>query len=96
MIVPGLTESYGSKHDPEEEDDIPFCTLKMFPEEAVHCVEWARDRFGKFFEQQPAALQATEPKPRPPRPAFFAHCPTAAAVWAACSSRTDDAHAQKR
>ena len=28
----------------------------MFPEEAVHCVEWARDRFGKFFEQQPAAL----------------------------------------
>ena len=67
MIVPGLTESYGSKHDPEEEDDIPFCTLKMFPEEAVHCVEWARDRFGKFFEQQPAALQATEPKPRPPR-----------------------------
>ena len=29
------------------------CTLKMFPEEALHCIEWARDRFGKLFTQRP-------------------------------------------
>jgi hypothetical protein len=28
----------------------------MFPEEAIHCVEWARDQFGKKFTQLPKAL----------------------------------------
>jgi Ubiquitin-activating enzyme active site len=22
----------------------------MFPEETLHCVEWARDKFGKIFD----------------------------------------------
>ena len=30
-----MSESYGSAKDPEEDDEIPFCTLKMFPEDAV-------------------------------------------------------------
>lgn len=25
----------------------------MFPEETLHCVEWARDKFGKIFTQVP-------------------------------------------
>jgi hypothetical protein len=25
----------------------------MFPEETLHCVEWARDKFGKLFTQGP-------------------------------------------
>ena len=49
VILPYLTESYGSMKDPEEEGEIPHCTLKMFPEEALHCVEFARDKFGKLF-----------------------------------------------
>ena len=28
----------------------------MFPEEAIHCVEWARDQFGKKFTQLPKAI----------------------------------------
>jgi len=28
----------------------------MFPEETLHCVEWARDRFNKMFTQHPASL----------------------------------------
>jgi len=32
---------------------VPFCTLKMFPEETLHCVEWARDKFSKLFTQKP-------------------------------------------
>ena len=56
VIVPYKTESYSSQEDPKEEAEIPHCTLKMFPEEALHCVEWARDKFGKLFTQQPKGL----------------------------------------
>ena len=53
VIIPFKTESYSSQNDPEVSNDIPQCTLKMFPEEAIHCVEWARDQFGKMFTQLP-------------------------------------------
>lgn len=56
VILPHLTESYGSQKDPEDNNDIPICTLKMFPEETLHCVEWARDLFGKFFSQAPKSV----------------------------------------
>ena len=56
VIIPFKTESYGSQNDPEVSNDIPQCTLKMFPEEAIHCVEWAKDQFGKKFTQLPKAL----------------------------------------
>ena len=49
VILSYLTESYGSQKDPEDNNDIPICTLKMFPEETIHCIEWARDLFGKLF-----------------------------------------------
>ena len=33
----------------------------MFPEETLHCVEWARDLFGKLFTQTPkSALKILE------------------------------------
>lgn len=57
VVVPFKTESYGSMEDPEEENEIPHCTLKMFPEETLHCVEWARDLFGALFTQGPKALK---------------------------------------
>jgi hypothetical protein len=28
----------------------------MFPEEALHCLEWARDQFGKYFTQKPKTI----------------------------------------
>ena len=56
VVVPPLTESYGSQNDPVEENEIPHCTLKMFPEETLHCVEWARDKFGKTFTMRPKAV----------------------------------------
>ena len=49
VILPYKTESYGSMNDPEDNNEIPHCTLKMFPEETLHCVEWARDKFGKMY-----------------------------------------------
>jgi len=56
VIVPGKTESYGSQEDPQDDNEIPHCTLKMFPEETLHCVEWARDKFGKLFSQKTKSL----------------------------------------
>lgn len=28
----------------------------MFPEETLHCVEWARDKFGKLFSLRPKSV----------------------------------------
>jgi len=56
VIIPYKTESYSSQEDPKDEAEIPHCTLKMFPEETLHCVEWARDKFGKLFTQRPKGL----------------------------------------
>mgnify|MGYP000926696280 CR=1 FL=1 len=56
VIIPHKTENYGSQQDPQEEGEIPHCTLKMFPEETLHCVEWARDKFGKIYTQRPKGL----------------------------------------
>jgi molybdopterin/thiamine biosynthesis adenylyltransferase len=52
-IIPYKTESYGSMKDPEDNNEVPYCTLKMFPEETLHCVEWARDLFSKMFSTAP-------------------------------------------
>lgn len=55
VVIPHKTESYGSQTDPIEQGEIPHCTLRRFPEEALHCVEWARDKFGKMFNIRPKA-----------------------------------------
>jgi ubiquitin-activating enzyme E1 len=41
VIVPFLTETYGQQNDPVSKD-VPFCTVKFFPHEINHCVQWAR------------------------------------------------------
>ena len=54
VIIPLKTENYSSQNDPDNSnDEIPQCTLKMFPEEAIHCLEWAREQLGKNFSQFP-------------------------------------------
>ncbi|CAK65149.1 unnamed protein product (macronuclear) [Paramecium tetraurelia] len=56
-IIPYIqTERYVKKQDPEEINDIPYCTLKMFPESNIHCLEWARDKFEQYFFRKPQAL----------------------------------------
>jgi molybdopterin/thiamine biosynthesis adenylyltransferase len=54
IVIPKYqTESYGSMNDPEDNHEIPHCTLKMFPEEILHCIEWAKDIFGNLFTLLP-------------------------------------------
>jgi hypothetical protein len=35
----------------------------MFPEEALHCVEWARDKFGAIFTLKPKSVIAAKENP---------------------------------
>ena len=55
MIVPHKTQCYGDSQDPPEEA-IPMCTLRNFPNEINHCIEYARDLFNKFFYDTPNDL----------------------------------------
>lgn len=56
VILPFVTENYGQVQDASAEHNIPICTLKMFPEEGVHCMEWAKDRFEYLFGANPKSF----------------------------------------
>ena len=49
VVVPHRTENYASQSDPDTNIQIPVCTLKSFPHDINHCIEWARDL---CFEKQ--------------------------------------------
>ena len=50
-IVPHKTMTYGD--NPEDDEDkpkvIPMCTLRHFPSQISHCIEWSRDIFNDYF-----------------------------------------------
>ena len=48
MIIPYQTQCYGDSQDPPEEA-IPMCTLRNFPNQIEHCIEWGRDLFNNLF-----------------------------------------------
>uniref|UniRef100_A0A915EF50 Ubiquitin-activating enzyme E1 C-terminal domain-containing protein n=1 Tax=Ditylenchus dipsaci TaxID=166011 RepID=A0A915EF50_9BILA len=48
VVYPHLTESYGSSHDPPEVE-TPIITLRNFPYEIHHTIEWARAKFEDLF-----------------------------------------------
>ena len=52
VIIPNLTESYGSTQDPPEKS-IPICTIKNFPNSIEHTIQWARDDFEGLFTRAP-------------------------------------------
>lgn len=57
MIVPHKTQCYGDSQDPPEEA-IPMCTLRNFPNQIEHCIEWGRDKFNEHFVDTPGDLIA--------------------------------------
>merc|ERR1719502_191250 len=57
VVVPQLTESYGSSRDPPEKS-IPVCTLKNFPNAIEHCIQWARDLFEGHYAQSASDVNA--------------------------------------
>jgi len=57
VVVPRMTESYGSSRDPPEKS-IPVCTLKNFPNAIEHTIQWARDLFEGYFKQSAEDVNA--------------------------------------
>ena len=55
MVVPHVTQCYGDSQDPPEES-IPMCTLRNFPNQIEHCIEWGRDKFNSLFVDTPGDL----------------------------------------
>lgn len=49
VIIPHFTENYGQSKDQQDIQVIPYCTLRNFPEDVNHCLEWAKDKFENLF-----------------------------------------------
>ncbi|EDO06721.1 ubiquitin-activating enzyme E1 family protein [Babesia bovis T2Bo] len=50
VIIPHMTQCYSESQDPQE-NSIPLCTLKHFPYQVDHTIQWARDLFEGIFTQ---------------------------------------------
>ncbi|PWW77708.1 ubiquitin-activating enzyme E1 [Tuber magnatum] len=50
VVMPGLTESYSSSHDPPEQS-FPMCTVRSFPNKIEHTIAWSRELFEQYFVQ---------------------------------------------
>ncbi|OJT04112.1 Ubiquitin-activating enzyme E1 1 [Trametes pubescens] len=57
VIVPHLTESYSSSQDPPEKE-TPVCTVKNFPNQIQHTIEWARQDFDSLFVKPPQVVNS--------------------------------------
>ncbi|KAF4619394.1 hypothetical protein D9613_005526 [Agrocybe pediades] len=57
VVIPDLTESYGSSQDPPEKE-TPSCTIKNFPNAINHTIEWSRTQFDNLFVKPVQAANA--------------------------------------
>ncbi|KAI0033358.1 ubiquitin activating enzyme [Vararia minispora EC-137] len=57
VVVPYLTESYGSSQDPPEKQ-TPSCTVKNFPNAINHTIEWSRQEFDSLFVNPARAVNS--------------------------------------
>eukprot|EP00574_Skeletonema_japonicum_P010018 CAMPEP_0201720030 /NCGR_PEP_ID=MMETSP0593-20130828/5058_1 /ASSEMBLY_ACC=CAM_ASM_000672 /TAXON_ID=267983 /ORGANISM="Skeletonema japonicum, Strain CCMP2506" /LENGTH=1067 /DNA_ID=CAMNT_0048210573 /DNA_START=15 /DNA_END=3219 /DNA_ORIENTATION=- len=57
IVIPNVTENYGATRDPPEKS-IPVCTLKNFPNQIQHTLQWARDYFEGEFKQSAEDVNA--------------------------------------
>ncbi|RKU45084.1 hypothetical protein DL546_007781 [Coniochaeta pulveracea] len=62
VVLPRITESYSSSHDPPEQS-FPMCTLRSFPNKIEHTIAWARELFESSFVKpaETANLYLTKP-----------------------------------
>ena len=48
VIIPGKTATYSEIVDPPEKN-VPMCTIRNFPNNINHCIEWSLNIFDKLF-----------------------------------------------
>lgn len=63
VIIPYQTQSYTDSQDPEEKE-IPACTLKNFPYQIEHTIQWARAFFDDNFVDAPNQFQKYAENPK--------------------------------
>eukprot|EP01120_Amphizonella_sp_Union-15-10_P012303 TRINITY_DN5439_c0_g1_i1.p1 TRINITY_DN5439_c0_g1~~TRINITY_DN5439_c0_g1_i1.p1 ORF type:complete len:683 (+),score=139.32 TRINITY_DN5439_c0_g1_i1:56-2050(+) len=64
VVVPPLTESYGSSTDPPAKE-TPICLLHSFPNNIEHCLQWAReDLFEGQFVKNPEIVNSYLANPK--------------------------------
>ena len=56
VIIPHLTQSYGSTTDTPVTNEVPVCTLKNFPNRIEHTIHWAMDEFSGLFTIMPSDI----------------------------------------
>ena len=57
VVIPHMTESYGSQKDPDEKNGIPICTIKSFPYKPEHTIQWSRELFEQELSLIPTYLK---------------------------------------
>ena len=57
LIIPFKTKSYREINKEKVVNNIPMCTLRLFPSRIEHCIEWAKDKFNEFFIEDIKNLQ---------------------------------------
>ena len=56
MIVPHVTTKYGDQKE-QTVEGVPMCTLRNFPSNINHCIEWSREKFNSVFFEGPNDLK---------------------------------------
>ncbi|KAH9246697.1 hypothetical protein BASA81_015746 [Batrachochytrium salamandrivorans] len=64
VILPFLTQSYTDGPKDAQSADIPMCTLRNFPSEIEHCIEWSRARFTDMFSVIAAQVNSFKQSPQ--------------------------------
>lgn len=64
VILPFLTQSYTDGPKDAQSADIPMCTLRNFPSEIEHCIEWSRARFTDLFSVAAAQVNLFKQSPQ--------------------------------
>jgi len=49
LIIPNVTEH--GKYNNNLRNQIPMCTLRQFPSTIEHCIEWGKDKFEEYFNE---------------------------------------------
>ena len=49
IIVPFETKTYNDEAPHSKVNELPVCTLRLFPSKIEHCIEWANNLFSDYF-----------------------------------------------
>ena len=64
VCYPHLTQSYQDGPKDNDSDAIPMCTLRNFPSEPAHCIEWSLAQFNDTFVTTATEAQNFIAEPR--------------------------------